>query len=147
MDNIFVLDKPNKVEWIYKHLKKFCKKGKTPYKSSELAHWLREHVEKENIKVIVYKGDDSEIKGFAIFFLIVDMNISKTFVMGFYSEAKEAKKAMVKYILDWSGAKCVDSIEMVTYHEPDVFKKMFGDMEELSKITLGAYVFELPMEE
>lgn len=147
MENIYVVDRPNKVEWIYSHLKKFCKKGKTPYRSSELAHWLRENVGKENTKIIVYKEKDGDIKGFAVFFLILDMNVPKVFVMSFYSEAKEAKNAMIKYILEWARAKCVDAIEMVTYHEPEIFKKMFGDVEELNKLTLGAYVFELPLEE
>lgn len=147
MENIYYIDKANKVEWIYKHLKKFCKKGKTPYKASELAQWLREHVGADGKKVIVYKEKDGDIKGFAIFFLILDMNTPKVFVMSFYSEAKEAKKAMVHCILEWASAKCVDAIEMVTYHEPEVFKKMFGDMEELNKMSLGAHVFELPMEE
>lgn len=145
MENIYLLDNPNKIEWIYKHLRKFCKKSGVGYKASELAQWLRTNIGTDGTKVILYK--DTEVRGFAIFYIYLDMEVPKVFVMSFYSELREAKDSMIKYIVEWAKAQCVESLEMTTYHNPETFRKMFGQHEDLKSLSLDAYVFSVKLEE
>jgi len=143
---IYRISSPDKVNWIFKFLKKFCKRGKVNYSPGELAHWIRLNINNPSLRICVSKNGEG-IKGFHVSYLVQEIMTPTCFVQNFYSENKEAKEELVNDLIDWAADQGVYRVKYETAHEPDWMIERFDLVEKSKGFKVCGHVLEKHLEE
>lgn len=146
---IFTISKAEKVSWIYKEIKDFCRKANAGYGETELSQWIRSNISNPMLQVIVSKKekDSGQIDGFALYYLQSELMSPKLFVQAFYAVTPEAKEEMVKKIIEWGRELNVKEVEYVTSHDPKWMIERFNMIESSKGFEIVGHVLRKKLED
>lgn len=121
---IKTISTPNKIEIVFPLIKRFCLKAKVPYKPGEMAHWLRQNVGNQLMRVVT----TDKLDGLAVMYFMVDIMHPKLFVSQLIAETKETRKELSDYIVKTASENGLDTIAFNTYHKPEWMIERFEEI-------------------